>query len=114
MNDLISRQAAIEKIVNTPSQINNKDIPLVSQYDGAAFRQIEILGILDTLPSAQPERKTGKWSEAERQKSEVFYCSVCGRRAYHPWIGSRKETRKNVCKYNFCPNCGAYMRGEEE
>ncbi len=53
MDDLISRRMAIETIVNTPSQVQNKQIPLTNQYDGATFRQIEILGILDTLPPAQ-------------------------------------------------------------
>ena len=69
---------------------------------------------IDLQIAIEPERKKGKWSEAERLKSEVFYCSVCGRRAYHPWVGSRKDERKNVCRYNFCPNCGADMRGEED
>lgn len=62
---------------------------------------------------AQPERKKGKWSEAERQKSQIFYCSVCGGRVYYPWIGSRKEKRKNVCRYAYCPYCNADMRGEQ-
>ena len=60
MDDLISRQAAIEAIVNTPSEVQNKNIPLVNQYDGATFRQIEILGIIEALPSAQPEPLTDK------------------------------------------------------
>ena len=57
MSDLISRQAAIDAIVNTPSEVQNKNIPLVNQYDGATFRQIEILGIIEALPSAQPEQR---------------------------------------------------------
>ena len=58
--DTISRQAAIDAIVNTPSEVQNKNIPLVNQYDGAAFRQIEILGIIEALPSAQPDARLKK------------------------------------------------------
>ena len=53
MNDLISRQALIEAIVNTPSLVQDETIPLQTQYDGATFRQIEILGIIDSMPPAQ-------------------------------------------------------------
>lgn len=67
---------------------------------------------IEDMPTIE-ERKRGEWSEAERKKSEVFYCSVCGGRAYHPWIGSRKSYEKNVCRYRFCPNCGADMRGDK-
>ena len=65
----------------------------------------------------QPERKKGKWiAKEERQKQEIFICSVCKGWAYSPWIGSRKSPKPNRCKYNYCPNCGSYngedIRGE--
>ena len=93
-DDTIYRQAAIDAIVNSPSEVQNKNIPLVNQYDGATFRQIEILGILETLPSAE---RTGRWIENEFGA----YCSECGLYAYRsngiPW------------KSNYCPMCGAAM-----
>lgn len=100
----------------------NELIPLIkmgecNMYDeycqgrngGIAFA-IERIKQMSTIE----ERKTGKWSEAERQKSEKFYCSVCGGRAYHPWIGNRKSDRKNVCRYRFFPHCGARMQEGED
>lgn len=50
--DLISRQVAIEAIVNTPSGVDENKT-LKDKYDGAAFRQHEILDIIESMPSAQ-------------------------------------------------------------
>ena len=67
--------------------------------------------ILD-IPSAEPERKKGKWLPHPRDE-DFDVCSVCGtgckRRErgisqYIPWV-----TEYN---YQFCPHCGADMRGE--
>lgn len=52
--DCISRQAAIEAIVNTISDIGYHDNSEVARY-GATFRQHEIIDIINNLPSAQPE-----------------------------------------------------------
>ena len=61
------------------------------------------------LPSAQPARKTGKWIDGKRMKLDgTFYwfrqCDQCG-------------YERNDCDpekdSNFCPDCGADMRGEQ-
>lgn len=59
MSDLISRQAAIEAIVNTVSEIGLHDNSEVARY-GATFRQHEIIDIIEGMPSAQPEPLTDK------------------------------------------------------
>ena len=66
--------------------------------------------IIKALPTVQPEPKTGKWIGTEfdgyMDGNPVFYewqCSECG------CIFEDEEPT-----YNFCPNCGADMRGEKD
>ena len=109
--DLIYRQQAIEAIVNAVSHVGLHDNSEVARY-GATFRQQEILGIIDALPSAQPERKRGR----------CVWCSSPFRIEYY-WIdreGNTASFQDEECHVvaagiaNFCPNCGADMRGEQE
>ena len=53
MSDLIERQAVIDAIVNTVSEIGLHDNSEVARY-GATFRQHEIIDIIEGMPSAQP------------------------------------------------------------
>ena len=59
--------------------------------DGYEDTQNCIRGI-KALPSAQPERKTGRWIDDN--------CSECGQYVFH---GDAR---------NFCPNCGAKMEND--
>ena len=85
MSDLISRQDVLDAV---------NDCGICIQR------------ILD-IPSAEPERKTGKWIKHENPTlghcMKIFYeCSVC-----HIAVGCEYFVRRS-----FCPNCGADMRGE--
>lgn len=53
--DLISRQAVIYAIVNTPTDVYSHD-SMITVLDGAAFRQDEIIDIINALPSAEPDK----------------------------------------------------------
>lgn len=63
----------------------------------------------------KPERKKGKWIDAEwenintGEKRKGRRCSVCG----HGYF--RYDVSVNTVSDipNFCPNCGADMRGEQ-
>ena len=102
MNDLISRQAAIDAI-------NRLDIP----EDMCVFEILSHIELeLGTLPSAQPERK-GKWIEMGTNKdgTHSIRCSKCGG-GYKTRGHARSIATK--AKYKFCPNCGADMRGEQD
>ena len=93
--DLISRQQAIDAI---------KTWGLV---DGLSEGQaIEILSDENKVPSAQPERKKGKWlPDTTNYYEERFVCSVCGR-------SYKVDTCMGKPMWDFCP-CGADMRGDK-
>ena len=94
--DYISRQAAIEAI----GKNLHKGTDLLTDTFVAGIEQV-----LEALPSAQQERKTGKWIphylKTWRDAPWGHDCSECG-----AWFVVGKETIK---KYNYCPNCGAGM-----
>lgn len=71
--------------------------------------------IADAAPSVHPERKMGKWiPHKERSREYIgtvlinveydyWFCDICGYRV-----------KNGQPMYNFCPNCGADMRGENK
>lgn len=91
-DDLISRQAALEAIEQ-------------NAYRHTYLEQIT--DIIAKLPTAQPERKRGEWLMDEYRFWLLPVCSVCGGKAY----GSHAF---DAVKSDFCPHCGADMRGGEE
>ena len=55
----------------------------------------------------EEERPKGKWELFDECSNEGIYCSICHKKVY------RKEYANQKVKSNFCPNCGAYMKGAE-
>ena len=95
MSDLIRRQDAIEACRSVADNINSP----TDQQIGAEY----CLDLIKEIPSAEPERKHGKWIyDTERvmrdgRINSQYHCSECGEQEF--------------TLYNFCPNCGADMRG---
>lgn len=86
-----------------------------SKHGIADFAKGTVLMVLDQMPTI--ERKTGKWIEVEvfpesydiygnKTWSSEMQCDQCGFR--HTAIEG------HMAQYNYCPNCGADMRGEED
>jgi len=99
--DVIDRQAAIDAF-NT-----NLNGLVVGGEENAKTVENYLNGVIEKikcLPSAEPEREKGNWIEHNPHRwglGIVFECSECGEEI---------ECESS----NFCPNCGADMRGEEE
>jgi len=96
MNNLISRQAAIDAI-------DRLDIP----EDMCVFEILSHIELeIGNLPSAQPEQRKGEWIDegfyADGHGAHAFRCSECG---------------GHIIEYDadpFCRWCGADMRGEQD
>lgn len=100
MDELISRQAAIDAL-----HMDTSIIPFKKAREYADATISEIRNRLEKLPSAEPKR--GKWIKTARW-GRVYYCNQC--RNYLDFDGVNAG-RGNT---NFCPNCGADMRGEQD
>lgn len=74
------------------------DLPRAKHWDGHTEADAEV-----RLMSLKPERKKGKWIQDGSGGNQydayyIYMCSCCKKRKAEP-------------KTNFCPNCGADMRG---
>ena len=92
MNDLISRQAAIDAIGEKSDEIfktkqKGATYPHDDFFQGMAYAE----NVVKQLPPAQPKR--GKWIHISE---EMWKCDQCG--------------EISCCSPNFCPDCGADMR----
>ena len=96
--DCISRQAAIDALRTC------YDTETVTYTNGNEYIDYDqALDLLNSLPSAQPERMRGTWIDYVNSHCE---CSVC----HTEWSYFQNETE---C-FEFCPHCGADMRGEQD
>ena len=124
MSDLIDRNDAVEaiefeKVYMTAYKGNSNGYvsegnPL-KQYNKGLDDAIKAV---NNLAPAEPERKKGKWiDEKINSYTSRTYCSECGKSA--PFIYKSDDHYGNHAhgedvRTNFCPNCGADMRGEYE
>ena len=94
MSDQIERKAAKEAYCKKFCH------PGVMCPDSGFCREVD--EAFDSVPSAQPERKKGKWVLTMEGNSFRHQCNQCN--TLYP----------NANGYNFCPNCGADMRGKQD
>lgn len=97
MTDVISRQDAIDALMNAST-------PVIDE-DGKPTFLGDYISVLQELPSAEPERKTGRWI------SDIAYYDEEG----CPCIVSRcNQCSEANQETNYCPNCGAKMEVEDD
>jgi predicted RNA-binding Zn-ribbon protein involved in translation (DUF1610 family) len=75
----------------------------------------QVFNIIEQQPTIE-ERKKGKWIKMSDADGVYWVCSECGEdipRAphYNPQFDLFPRL-ESIEKTNFCPNCGADMRGE--
>ena len=96
-DDFISRQAAIDAL----QKEINKGIPPFDDVMGSIRCGVRLArNIIEDLPSAQPTAEPvrhGKWTVTPI----YIKCSECGESFM-------------LIPQNYCPNCGADMRGEQD
>lgn len=104
-NELIARGDAIEAIENVTwyHQNRNKDMVEGANSDEhqAWYKSQDIYEALEALPSV--DRPQGEWIGVEedwRHQIEFWKCSECDFAV--------------SSMYNYCPNCGARMKGADE
>lgn len=97
MDDLISRQAAIESVCK---------VSCGGGYCGIPCDEVKAI---KQLPSVEPERMKGKWIDAVLPNDSgglpVQVCDQCNTFFPLAYTGGG---------HNFCPYCGADMRQREE
>lgn len=115
MDDLISRQAAIEAIRNLYPDIPKINVcNSLNRWYEKNKQYIECEDAINKLPSVQPERKKGKWIITDRDIiNRVWHCncSECGEDPQR-FISGTEDWWINKLP-NFCPNCGADMKEEK-
>lgn len=115
MSDFISRQAAIDAVEESRWLNHHEDGKEACCHE---YEHRHFLKILYELPSAQPERKTGRWIYEERKRlvdetddgpvyrtEKWWSCSECG---------YTKGYQISKPSSNYCENCGAKMLKEGE
>ena len=100
MSDLIRREDAIQTLKSMMQDC----------FPEAEEELDAIVTTVREIPSAEPERKRGKWevqpSTGEDRPFIWWKCSKCG----HVIFSETERDRKEF--HAFCGRCGADMRGE--
>lgn len=72
-----------------------------ADYDDGEYLAYSKAQINNAPTIYNPERKKGKWERIPYSFVCGYRCSCCGQKTIDD-------------KWNFCPNCGADMRGDAE
>ena len=102
MEDLISRQAVLDLVVANHTELNGLNVVMYSPL----YKDIKQLPPATPKPKIGHWIKDGSWSEGYGMGESYGYYYECSR------CGKSVKGGYSECGKNFCPNCGADMRGE--
>ena len=116
---LTAAEVAIKQLPSTQPEITEEAVDLYCRQRCLIVITNELYNEMKTRWSAEPEPKKGKWILDEDPHDGDCRCSAC-----HIAIDQMHERNHGLLNaltggkwwtfYNFCPNCGADMRGEED
>lgn len=98
--DLISRAAAIDAFLTELTKREWKNF--LHTWSTVEVKYF-VADMLEKLPSAQPEPRRGKWYDWKGNIVTSGYCGICSA------CGEDSEYLTD-----YCPNCGADMKGTWE
>lgn len=108
MSDLIDREELYHDMTMKRLELHEKGLSWNEFCRGFGFA----MEFVKNAPSAEPERKTGKWiGEWDTYDwdgepiVDIWRCSVCDK-VFCEW-----EEKPD---WKYCPNCGAEMRDDNE
>ena len=114
-DDLIRRSDAIEaiEVVDWYHQNRNKDMVSGANSDEhqAWYKADDVYKALEAVPSA--DRPQGEWVKHDDERD---YCSVC-KHIFKTRTLTKQDkwtTYVDDLGYNYCPNCGARMKGADD
>ena len=97
LDDTISRRGTVKAIRDA----------MLAWSSMPQWREDKIVDAVKALPSAQPERKKGKWIyHSEIGWGDTWLCDQCGEKTTSTVMGKPRA--------NYCPMCGADMRGKQD
>lgn len=113
MSDLIDREYAIKRFCEDGTYLERHGVGMMTLCE-AKQRAVDLI---ESFPSAQPERKKGEWLEIEimpkaydimgvRTWASMMKCDTCGFETF--------AIEGHMAQYHFCPSCGARMDGESD
>ena len=94
---LIDADALIDIFEDRLEKIRNR----YGDYSGEAGVCAGALHLIRVQPTIEPERKKGKWIVSHIPDSMLWECNQCGFDC-------------GAHSFNYCPNCGADMRGAKK
>lgn len=110
-DDAVSRQAVLENAKYFMDAFFNEDGKMM--YSDHILCEADCKNLMEwikSFPPVQPIRPKGEWKKTPKAvmgEGYMWFCDKCYREVY-------QDSSRPYPSENFCPRCGADMRGEEK